>query len=134
MPRFNGVTSENTFIILSDIEPNLGSEVFGPIGGNPGWFLQSGANFSPSNIISVASTTFDGIPAWEVTLENNILETVNVSNIATVVDDSSVVVFDSDSPDLNLYLQTGYTLTDPGLTNAQTLLRANRSFIQAEVI
>jgi len=134
VPRFNAVTSENTFLIFSDIEPTLGSEVFGPIGNNPGWLLQSGANFSPSNIVSVTSTTYNGISAWAVQIEDNILETVNVANIAAYVDDSSVVVFDSDSPDLNTYLQPGYTLTDPGLTNAQTLLSANREFIQAETI
>ena len=134
VPRFNAISSDDTFIIFQDIAPTLGSEVFGPVGNTPGWILQSGAADSPSNIIAVSSTTYDGIAAWEVQVESPILTILNVPNIAAVSTDSSVTVYDSTSPDLGSLLLPGYTLTNPGLTNAQTLLSANRTFIQSEVI
>ena len=134
VPRFDGVSGDDTFFIYEDIEPTLGSEVFGPIGGQPGWILQSGTVGTPTNVIAVTSTVIGTANVWAVQVEDPIFGSVTVSQWDNVVTESSVIVLDSTSPNLDDTLGGNWVLTDPALTAAQTLLNANKTFIQAETI
>ena len=134
VPRFDGISSDDTFIIYQDNAPTLGSEVFGPVGSQPGWLLQSGTVGTPSNVIAVTSGTIGSAAVWQVQVQDSIFGNVTINQWDNVVTDSSVVVLDSTNPNLNLNLGGNWVLTEPGLTAAQTLLNANKTFIQAETI
>jgi hypothetical protein len=134
VPRFDTVSGDDTVLIYKDISPTLGSEMFGPIGDQPGWLLQSGTVGSPANVLAISSTTIGGADAWAVQLDAAIIGTVSVSGWDNVVTDSSVIVLDSNSPDLGNNLGGNWALTEQGFTSAQTLISANKTFIQAETI
>jgi hypothetical protein len=134
--RPDSILSPNTFTIYKDILPNLGSQVFGPTGAAPGWQLQSGTVDTPAEIISIGETIEGpGRPAgaWIVTVDENVFDTVSVPRWDLVETDTSVVILDSTSPNLDTTLAVNWCLTELGLTHAQSLLNANRSFFQAEV-
>ena len=135
--RADGVRNDNTIIIYKDIEPTLGSQVFGPTGPieniSPGWILQSGLVGSPCNVVSVSNSTVGTTDVWEIELETNTIGNVTISRWDNVTTDSSVVVLDSTYPDLDQAIGGNWTLTEQGLTDAQTLLAANRNFIKAEI-
>lgn len=134
VPRFDGVSGDDIFFIYEDIAPTLGSEVFGPVGASPGWILQSGTVGTPTNIIAISSTVIGTANVWAVQVEQPIFGSVSISQWDNVVTDSSVIVLDSTSPNLDNTLGGNWVLTDPALTAAQTLLNANKTFIQAETI
>jgi hypothetical protein len=134
VPRFDGISGDDVFFIYEDNAPTLGSEVFGPIGHQPGWILQSGTVGTPTNIVAVSSTVIGSANVWAVQVEEPIFGSVSVSNWDNVVTESSVIVLDSTSPNLDDTLAGNWVLTDPALTAAQTLLNANKTFIQAETI
>jgi hypothetical protein len=132
--RFDGIIGDDTLYVLKDIAPTLGSQIFPQAGDQPGWMLQSGVAGTPSNVIAVGDTVINGADAWTVQVDALIMGSVLVTHWDNVITDSSVVVLDSTSPNLDQTLAGGWILTDPGLTSAQTLLAANKTFIQAETI
>jgi hypothetical protein len=134
VPRFDGISGDDTFIIYQDIAPTLGSEVFGPIGNQPGWLLQSGTVGTPTNVVAVSSSVIGTANVWTVQVEDAIFGDISISQWDNVVTESSVIVLDSTSPNLDQTLGGNWVLTDPALTAAQTLLNANKTFIQAETI
>ena len=134
VPRADTVIGSDTIVIYKDIAPTLGTVVFPQAGNTPGWFLQQGVVGTPANVIAVTSTTVGTAPAWAVQLDSPIISSVNIPQWDEVINDTSVVVLDSTYTNLPSYLGNDWVLTDPGLTAAQTLLNANQSFIQSEVV
>lgn len=133
----HGVIGPNTLVVYKDIEPTLGSQVFGPTGPTgsqtPGWFVQSGVLDSPTEILAVGSSTTGTADVWHVQLAEPVLQEVTVSAWDQVLNNNQVLVLDSTSADLDQNLSSGYTLVEPGVTDAQILLAANRAFFQAEI-
>ena len=134
--RADAIINDDTIVIYKDISPTLGSQVF-PTSGpeNPGWLLNSGSVGSPANVIAVGSSTIGGANVWTIQLDTNTLGTVTV-NAPTwdnVITDSSVVLLESTYPSFNVEVSGNWVVTETGLTDAQTLLAANREFIKAEV-
>ena len=134
--RPDAVVGPSTFVVYKDIAPNLGSQLFGPTGGAPGWQVQSGTLDAPVQVLSVGETIQGpGVTpnAWTVTVDSNNLATLSVPKWDAVQTDTQVVVLDSTFPNLGNQLETNWTLTEQALTHAQTLLNANRGFFQAEI-
>jgi hypothetical protein len=132
--RFDGTIGDDTVIIYKDIQPNLGSEMFGSSTQDPPWILQAGTVGSPTNVVAINSGTVGTTDVWEIQLEAPIIGSLTISQWDNVVTDSSVIVLNSTSPNLDQNLGGNWALTDPGLTQAQTLINANKLFIQAETI
>ena len=130
--RADTVTGSDTVIIYQSIEPTLGSIMFPQVGTTPGWFLQQGIVGTPANVIAISTTTIGGAPVWAIQLDAAVISSVEIPQWDSVVSDTSVIVLDYTYPNLGSYLNIDWTLTDTGLTSAQTLLNANMEFIQSE--
>lgn len=134
VPRFNGTSGDDIVYIYKDIQPNLGSEMFGSSTQDPPWILQSGTVGSPANVVAISNVTIGSADAWAIQLDSPVIGGLTITQWDNVVTDSSVIVLDSTSPNLDQTLGGNWVLTDPGLNSAQTLLSANKTFIQAETI
>ena len=134
VPRADTVIGSDTVTIYKAIQPTLGATMFPQIGETPGWFLQQGVVGTPANVIAINSTLVNGEPAWAIQMDSPIISSVNIPQWDEIVDDRNVIVYDATYPNLISYLASDWTLTDPGLTTAQTLLNLNKTFIQSEAV
>ena len=124
---FDAIVDETTAIIYQDIAPTLSSNI------SLGWQLQSGIVGTPANVDAITSTVYAGQPAWQVTIDQPLINRVTVSGFDAILNDTEAVVLDSTSTDMKSVITSGWNLTDPGFDSAATLLGANRRFFKAEV-
>lgn len=125
--NFDSIVDTMTAIITDLSAPTLHNNVV------PGWMLQSGVLGTPGNVVSVTSTTWNGLSARQIAFDQPILQNVTVPQFDVINNDNQVIVYDSTYPNLGDTLQTNWALSEQGLLDAQTLLATNKTFMQAEI-
>ena len=125
--NFDSVLGPNNVVITDISAPTLHTNVV------PGWILQSGVHGTPSNVTAVTSTTWNGLSARQVTFDQPIISNITVPQFDAISNDSQVIVLDSSYPNLGNTLEPDWAITEQGLMSAQSLIAANRTFMQQEV-
>ena len=139
MQRFQEKISANTFVIYNNVI--VGGSNLSASFDSYTWVLQSGIVGSPANAsnTNIASVTLNSVNSWEITLNEDILGNVTVPQFDAVIDDSTVVVFDSTYPGLGNVtingvntLQPDWAITSFELDSAAALIQANFKFLRQQ--
>ena len=125
--NFDSVVDQRTVIITDLSAPGLQSNTV------PGWILQSGALSTPSNVVAVTSTSWNGLSARQVVFDQDMLQSVTVPQFDVINNDNQVIVYDSTYPNLGDTLKTNWAISDQSMMDAQTLIAINKTFLQQEV-
>jgi len=127
----NTWTSGNTAVFYQVYAPTFGGNVA------PTWLLQSGIEGSPANVVSVGTTVLNGQAAYTYSLDADVYNTVDLYTFDNVLTSTSALILDNTSPGFGETVTSGWYLENPArdaFVNAETLLRANIPFIQAQVV
>jgi hypothetical protein len=124
---FDGVIDPTTAVIYKTASPNFTRNV------QVGWQLGGGIVGTPANITDIVSVVYDGRPAWQISLDEPILDSATLPGFDHVLNDTQAVVLNSTYPQLENQIKPNWQLTDPGFMSAVTLLQNNKNFFKVEV-
>jgi hypothetical protein len=128
---WDNIISDSVAVILTASAPNIGNVTVT----NPPWTLESGIAGVRASVIDIGSTTYLGQPAYHITFDTPVNNSVIIpTGWDGVLSNESVVVYESSYPDLGNAISSDWVIATPEVLNARTLLIANRRFLQEEVV